>query len=192
VLTFGLQTMSLIELVGLWFAMSDDSQFLYSSLREKVLEHLFVGELLRCLWRLGRRDIELLRAEVDYRGYDLALECNGCLRHIQLKSSHRGSTARTINAQVALEDKRRSACIIWIKFDPSTMELGPFLWFGGEPGCPIPPLGDQLARHTRADRTGTKGFRPNLRVINKRSFQELSTIDQVARALFGIEGQSPP
>jgi hypothetical protein len=29
-------------------------------------------------------------------------------------------------------------------------------------------------------------------VIRKSSFQELSTIDQVARALFGIDGQSPP
>ena len=57
--------------------MLNDSQFLHSSLREKVLEHLFVGDLLRCLWRLGRRDIELLRAEVDYAGYDLVLECNG-------------------------------------------------------------------------------------------------------------------
>ena len=36
-----------------------------SSTREKVLEHLFVGDLLRCLWRRGARDIEVLRAEVD-------------------------------------------------------------------------------------------------------------------------------
>jgi len=91
-------------------ALSDDSQFLHSSLREKVLEHLFVGDLLRCLWRPGRRDIELLRAEVDYAG-------------------------------------------------SVTMELGPFLWFGADPGCPVPPLGDQLAKHVRADHTGTKGFR---------------------------------
>jgi hypothetical protein len=165
--------------------MLDDSQFRYSSLRENILEHLFVGELLRCLWRIGRRDIELLRAEVDFRGYDLALECNGCLRHIQLKSSHRGSAARSVNAQVALEDKRRSACIIWIEFDPSTMELRPFLWFGAKPGCPIPPLGDELARHTRADHTGTKGLRPNLRVIKKNRFRKLSTINEVARELFG-------
>jgi hypothetical protein len=27
----------------------------HSSAREKVLEHLFVGELLRCLWRRGIR-----------------------------------------------------------------------------------------------------------------------------------------
>ena len=120
--------------------MSDNSQFLHSSLREKVLEHLFVGDLLRCLWRLGRRDIELLRAEVDYAGYDLVLECNGCVRHVQLKSSHRNAAVRTVNAHVGLT-KKPSACIIWIRFNSTTMELGPFLWFGAEPGCPVPPLG---------------------------------------------------
>jgi hypothetical protein len=166
--------------------MLNDSQFLHSSLREKVLEHLFVGDLLRCLWRLGRRDIELLRAEVDYAGYDLVLECNGCVRHVQLKSSHRNSAVVAVNAHIGLAEKP-SACIVWIKFDLSTMELGPFLWFGAEPGQRIPSLGDRLARHVRADHTGTKGFRPKLRVIKKSSFRELSTIDQVARALFGID-----
>jgi hypothetical protein len=165
--------------------MSDASQFVYSSLREKVLEHLFVGDLLRCLWRLGRRDIEVLRAEVDYVGYDLVLECNGYVRHIQLKSSHRNSAAAAVNAHIALAQKP-SACIIWIRFDPSTMELGPFLWFGADPGQPVSPLGDRLARHTRADHTGMKGLRPNLRVIRRSSFRELSTIDEVAGALFGL------
>jgi hypothetical protein len=44
------------------------AKFLFSSLREKVLEHLFVGELLPYLWRSRRTDIEALRAEVDFRG----------------------------------------------------------------------------------------------------------------------------
>jgi hypothetical protein len=84
--------------------MPGDTEFLYSSLREKVLEHLFVGELLRCLWRSGRTDVELLRAEVDFRGYELALGCNGCLRYIQLKSSHRGTRGKSVIAHVALEE----------------------------------------------------------------------------------------
>ena len=46
----------------------------HSSAREKVLEHLFVGELLRCLWRRGIRNMEVLRAEVDMGGYDLVVE----------------------------------------------------------------------------------------------------------------------
>ncbi len=42
--------------------------FLHSSLREKVIEHLFVGEVLKALWRSGNRDFEVLRAEVDRGG----------------------------------------------------------------------------------------------------------------------------
>ena len=82
-----------------------DSHWLDSSLREKVLEHLFVGELLRFLWCRGRRDIEVLRAEVDRGGYDLAVECNGVLRHIQLKASHRDATASKVSVNIALAAK---------------------------------------------------------------------------------------
>ena len=52
--------------------MTDSAHFLESALREKVIEHLFVGDLLRCLWRQGTRDIEILRADVDRAGYDRA------------------------------------------------------------------------------------------------------------------------
>ena len=70
---------------------------------------------------------------------------------------------------------------------PRSPELGPFLWFGAEPGQTIASLGDRLARHTSADHTGVKGLRPNLRVLRKSSFQELSTIDEVAHVLFGVQ-----
>jgi hypothetical protein len=166
--------------------MTNDS-FLHSSLREKVLEHLFVGDLLRCLWRLGRRDIEVLRAEVDYAGYDLVVECNAFVRHVQLKSSHRNSTAKAVNVHIGLAQKP-SACIVWIRFDSDTMELGPFLWFGAEPGQPVSALGHRVARHTRADHSGIKGFRPNLRVISKSNFRELFSIEQVA---VGTEVNAP-
>ncbi len=73
--------------------MADESHFRHSSLREKVLEHLFVGDLLRCLWRKGARDIELLRAEVDAGGFDLVLDCNGVQRHIQSRRATRRQDA---------------------------------------------------------------------------------------------------
>lgn len=44
-----------------------------SSTREKVIEHLFLGELPRCHWTEGRRDIEVRRGEVDKGGYDLVV-----------------------------------------------------------------------------------------------------------------------
>jgi hypothetical protein len=83
--------------------------YLQSSLREKLLEHVFVGELLRCLWRNNRRDVEVLRAEIDSSGYDLVLECNGMLRHVQFKSSHRDARTRKVNIHVNLAKKRAGA-----------------------------------------------------------------------------------
>lgn len=164
--------------------MSETAHFLESGLREKVLEHLFVGDLLRCLWRKGARDIEVLRAEVDRAGYDLVLECNGVLRHVQLKSSHRSAKTRDVKIHVNLAEKP-SGCVIWILFDPESLELGPFLWFGGPPRHRMPPLGDRVARHTKGDRTGRKAERPNIRVLAKSRFEVLPTMDAVARELFG-------
>ena len=57
--------------------------------------HVFLGELLRGLWRKNVRDLEVLRPEVDNGGYDLALVFRGLTRHVQLKSSYRGRGVRT-------------------------------------------------------------------------------------------------
>jgi hypothetical protein len=69
----------------------DAAHFADSSARENLIEHVFLGELLRGLWRKSVRDLEVLRPEVDSGGYDLALEFRGMTRHMQLKSSYRGA-----------------------------------------------------------------------------------------------------
>jgi hypothetical protein len=55
----------------------DPAHFAESSARENLIEHVFLGELLRGLWRKNVRDLEVLRPEVDSGGYDLALEFRG-------------------------------------------------------------------------------------------------------------------
>jgi hypothetical protein len=162
---------------------SGTSHYLHSSLREKLVEHVFIGELSRCLWRRGVREIEILRPETDFAGYDLAIECNGILRHIQLKSSHRAAKTRDVAIQTRLAEKP-SGCVIWIYFDDD-LKLGPLLWFGGKPGQPIPSLGDRFARQTRGDRTGHKKERRNLRVVKKRSFTIIPSVEDAVRLLFG-------
>jgi hypothetical protein len=158
--------------------------YLDSSLREKLLEHVFVGDLLRVLWRRGTFDAEVLRPEVDRGGYDLALECDHVFRHVQLKSSHRGAKTAAIAINLKLAAKP-SGCVIWVLFDPDTLELGPFLWFGGTPGKPLPPTGDRVARHSKADALGRKAERPNLRVVRRSRFTVLATMEDVVAALFG-------
>src|SRR5690349_19700167 len=47
--------------------------------------------LLKTLWRKGRRDVDVLRVEVDRGGFDLVLESDSVIRHVQLKSSRKGA-----------------------------------------------------------------------------------------------------
>ena len=157
-----------------------------SSLREKIIEHLFLGDLLRCLWRKGVRDIEILRTEVDRDGYDLVLEANGVIRHIQLKASHRLAKTAELDIQVSLQ-RKPCACVIWIRFDPNSLELGPYLWFGSPPQQRIQPLGDKISRHSKGDSEGYKAERPSHRVVKKSRFEELTNINEVAERLFGVD-----
>ena len=57
-----------------------------------------------------RRTRGSLRAEVDYAGYDLVLGCNGCVRHVPLKSSHGKPAARALQDTRGLTAPRFLAC----------------------------------------------------------------------------------
>jgi len=165
--------------------LPDPAHYAESSAREKLVEHVFLGELLRGLWRRNVRDLEVLRPEVDSGGYDLALEYRGSTRHVQLKSSHRNAKRAAITANVKLLD-RPSACILWIYFDPDTMLLGPYLWFGSAPNERIPSFGEKVARHTKHNADREKSAKPGHRVIAKSSFTRLDTMDEVIQRLIGL------
>jgi hypothetical protein len=59
----------------------------HSMLRERIVEHRFIGEALRLCWIHGVTDVEVLRSESDAFGYDLVMERGGIVRHIQLKTA---------------------------------------------------------------------------------------------------------
>lgn len=157
----------------------------HSSHREKLIEHIFLGEILRELWIQGICDAEVLSSEVDAGGYDLVLESNAILRHIQLKSS--ASASATSKTKVSLNlAAKPSGCVIWIIFEKSSMKLGPFLWFGDAPGHPLPSISDyKVAKHTRGDARGVKKERPNQRMVPRSKFEEMPTIGSLVKKLFG-------
>lgn len=158
---------------------------LYSSYREALLEHLFAGEIMRHLWLRGNIRIETLKPQVDDAGYDLVLEANGIVRHVQLKSSHTGSSTGDVKVSLHLA-KKPSGCVIWVWFDPNTLRLGPFLWFGSEPGLPLPDLSNlKIAKHTKGNAEGVKLERPNVRVIPKNRFESIAAIGELVLRLFG-------
>jgi len=108
-----------------------------SSLREQALGHRFLAELLSLMWRDSRRDIEVLKSEVDRAGYDIVLEANGIIRHVQLKSSFIGSKVRDVSVNTKLLAKP-GGCVTWLEFDPDTLAIRKYLWFGGSPGSALP------------------------------------------------------
>jgi hypothetical protein len=157
----------------------------FSSYREMLLEHLFSGEIMRQLWLTRGQRIELLKPQVDDSGYDLVLEMQGIVRHVQLKASHLGSATSRQSINIALAQKP-SGCIVWIRFQENTLELGPFLWFGGAPGEPLPDLSSYpIATHAKANAQGIKTARPRIRSVPRTAFAALPTIEAVVTRLFG-------
>lgn len=165
--------------------MTEDHS-LNSAVREKTLEHVFIGDCLCRLWAEGVRDAEVLRADVDAGGYDMVMEVKGKLRHIQLKASFNGSkvTEQTINARLA---KKPSGCVIWLGFDPKTLELGPFYWFGNPPDEALPDIpGSKKAKHTKANAQGEKTERRNSYKLKRTACEKVDTLNGVLKRLFGI------
>jgi len=156
-----------------------------SVLREKVFEHLFLGDLTRALLKVGRR-CEVLRAEYDGAGYDLVLEADGILRHIQLKAVRADGKRAHVDINIELASKP-SGCVVWMLIDPATFTTTRYRWFGGSPGGPLPPLGDRAVRHTKADSQGVKAERPGLRQLPRSRFLSVETMDELLDMLFGEE-----
>ena len=166
--------------------MTASEQSIYSSYREMLLEHLFAGAVMRHLWLQGFARLEMLKSQVDDSGYDLILEANNVVRHIQLKASHTGSTTSRVNINDALA-RKPSGCVVWMQFDPLTLEFDHFLWFGNEAGERLPDLGKfNVAKHTKGNAQGIKLERPNIRVVPKNKFERLNGIEDVIAKLFGV------
>jgi hypothetical protein len=155
-----------------------------STLRERVVEHVFVGEALRVLWRRGIVDVEVLRPEFDAHGYDLVMTHGPVVRHIQFKTSTKEKPERVSVAQALAE--KPSGCVIWIRVTDK-LDMGPFFWFGGSPGKPLPSLADcpNPLRATH-NKDGVRPPRQNHRSVPGARFRELPTLDEVVETLFGL------
>ena len=160
------------------------SNYIYSTLRERTVEHVFVGAALQRLWQRKVTDVEVLRSEFDAGGYDLVMSLRKIVRHIQFKTIRAGGKAPAVSISTKLAEKP-SGCVIWIVITP-TLELQSYLWFGGPPGQPLPDIGDmKRAKHAKANVKGIKAERPNHRIVPRSRFEKLATLDEVLDKLFG-------
>jgi hypothetical protein len=169
---------------GFWFAwrstLKSTANSTRSTLRERIVEHLFIGEALRALWRQQITDVEVLRAEFDAHGYDLVL-CRGAIvRHIQFKTQAEGD----VSVSLSLAEKP-SGCVIWVVVDDQ-LNLTSFRWFGGLPGEPLPDISAlRVARRATANKQGEKPKRKNHRLVPKRYFEAVDSLEVLLERLIG-------
>lgn len=170
-----------------------DDAFLKSSFFEQLVEHVFISELLQEVYYRFGMVVEVLRSEIDASGYDIVLECNGIIRHVQLKTSRAlGKTSRQ-KVNIALSEKP-SGCIVWIVRDEDNPDCRiklSYRFFGDDAGKPLPSLdGFSIAKHTKGNKDGVKAERPAIRIVNKGQFTHIETTTELAIRLFDIEAGS--
>ena len=143
---------------------------------EKLIEHIFLAELLQECWFCRRQLVEVLRSEVDAAGYDLILESGGVIRHVQVKASRRGArtSKQTVNARL---EQRSGGCIIWIFYSVNPATSRAELSYRWREATSLPAT---RGRHSRG-----RGPRENTRVIRKGDFEEVPTISALVDRLFG-------
>ena len=155
---------------------------LHSTLRERIVEHVFVGEALRALWRRGVTDVEVLRSEFDAHGYDLVMGRGSVVRHIQFKTGVRGRPS-SVSVGRALADKP-SGCVIWICVTHD-LDIGPFWWFGGSPGEPLPDItGFASPKRIGRNKEGHRPPRSNHSSVPSRLFRRIDGMDALLETLF--------
>lgn len=144
---------------------------------EKLMEHLFLSEVLQECWFGRRQVVEVLRAEVDAAGYDLVLEAGGVIRHVQLKASRKdGKTSRqTINRKLAA---REGGCVVWINYDVDETTGRANLryrWWDSA----VKALPDVVGRNPR-----TRKERPETAVLKKSDFELIDDTSGLIDRLF--------
>ena len=154
-----------------------------SSLREIIVEHSLIGELLRNLWRHGTTDVEILRSEFDGFGYDLVVSRDNVVRHLQLKSGT-GSRPKQVGVSLRLATKP-SACVLFVCVDDE-LNLGPYYWFGGAPGEQLQGLELlPILKRTTRNKKGEQPNRTRHRVLKPAEFTRLDNIDALIEKLLG-------
>ncbi len=153
--------------------MTDKSDYQQSLFREKMLEYVFLAELLQDAWLVRGRTVEVLRPDVDDSGYDLVLACGGVTRYIQLKSS-----TKNITVNVRLEDKP-GGCVILLVYKAVDCRADvKYRFFGKHPNTKL-KLGDKKGTNTT---TGKE--RQNTRKINIGCFDKPTGVHKLFDKLF--------
>jgi hypothetical protein len=165
--------------------MDAKAHYQHASLRERIVEHVFVGDALRELWNMGIADVEVLRSEFDAYGYDLVMSHQNVVRHIQFKASTRSRPGRVSISRSLFE--KPSGCVVWINVS-ANLTLETFYWLGGKLGKPLAASNGLRAAKGRRNKDGKRIERRNHVYVPTADFEPIPTLSAVLEKLFGRLG----
>ena len=161
-----------------------DKHSRHSVLREVILEHALIADILRDLWSRDVFDAEILRSEFDAGGFDLVMTRGNVTRHVQLKSRLAGKPLTTVTVGLKLE-ARRSGCVVCLIVNDD-LTVAHFRWLGGGPETSLSSISAlPIARNTRSNSQGHKQLRPDHRVVPLRSFERIDGVAALVDRLLG-------
>jgi hypothetical protein len=154
-----------------------------STFRERVVEHVFVGEVMKYFWNREQMDVEVLRPEFDRGGYDLVVSKGSVSRFIQFKTVLKSAKTNRFNVGLNLKNKP-NGCVVLISVDDNLDMVG-FRWFGSAVGMPFPEIAEkQIAKHTKPSAGGSKAERADHRILKLNDFVVLESLEEVVVKLF--------
>jgi hypothetical protein len=150
------------------------------------VQHAVLAKICKLVWVDDERPLlEVSTAEIDNRGYDVVLSLGAVVRHVQLKSTQEGGKRSKVDVHVGLTDKP-SGCIVWYEYDPATLEIRRYHFFGSTPGESLPDLAAfKVAKKSRGNSAGVKTARRSVRLVHKSKFESDLTAEELLIRLFG-------
>jgi hypothetical protein len=142
-------------------------------------------------WFTYKKEVKIIRCEVDSSGYDLIVDCDSTFRYIQLKTSVLSSKRSYQKFNVSLL-AQQNPCIIWIiyRYDKKKNDLDfKYYFWGNELGKKKP--NEKAYKATRQRTAGGKNGRLcNVRNIPKGQFSEANIFELFIK-LFGAVKPPP-
>jgi hypothetical protein len=101
---------------------------------ESYFTHVLLKDLMQALLLSDEpRRMTVLHAEVDSEGYDLVLACGPTLRYVQFKARGGSITAFKYSIKASMT-QLPGACVLWLLYDPGSLERTCYYLLAGEPG----------------------------------------------------------
>ncbi len=116
-----------------------DSKFV-----ENIMEHGFLSEVLQHCWFIRHHYVEVIRPDVDAAGYDVVLEANGRIRHVQLKAHAAGGAKGAPKLILSRLRDHPDPCVVRIswKVDPATCRVALRYRYSEKANWPQPVNGE--------------------------------------------------